>query len=264
MHLTAFTKSDIDDLPGLQPADWNDLRIFYRYYLRHPGFCVPKKITENKKLIAIGTIIFHSSVAWLAHIVVDENSRNHGVGKFLTEELLNIIPSSFKTISLLATPLGEPVYRKIGFKIQGDYNFYRIINKPEYPVSPSVIPFGKIHSEEIFALDAMASGENRSSRLMEFLDDAWIYSDRMVRGFFLPSFGEGLIISGDKEAGIELMKKRISINDTAVIPALNISATEFFVKNKFEEYRTAKRMWMGTEIHWQPEMIFNRVSGQVG
>jgi GNAT superfamily N-acetyltransferase len=266
MEVLPFTANDINLLPALQPYDWSDLRIFYRYYLEHLSFCSPVKVMEGRMMAGIGTTIYHNNIAWLAHIVVHPDFRKHGIGKFLTQSMVDSIDSSaYKTISLLATPLGEPVYSKIGFQIQAEYVFLKNeTDKIKFIASPRIIPLKEKHLQDVYALDNKASGEDRSSRLQEYFTDAYIYADDEIRGFYLPSFGEGLIVAKDDAAGIELMKFRLNKINMAVLPALNISAMNFLKENNFKEYRFAKRMWLGEKIEWLPEMIYNRISGQIG
>ena len=215
----------------------------------------------------IGAIIFHANVCWLAHIVVHPSYRNHGFGSRLTQHMINSIPEQkAATISLLATELGYTVYEKFGFKTQGIYHFYKNTKMhPQRRRPEAIVPIKKIHEEDIYRLDRVASGEDRSQRLKEFLKDGFVYNNSNgIAGFFLPSFGEGLIIAENSEAGFELMKYRNSWNDIAILPAENKKAVDHLEKENFRLFRTARRMWTGKKIHWNPEMIYNRVSGQIG
>jgi hypothetical protein len=99
---------------------------------------------------------------------------------------------------------------------------------------------------------------------LEFINTAFVYFNNKVEGFYMPDFGDGLIVAINPEAGIELMKMRNRTKNIAVLPVDNNVALEFLFQNNFKHYRTAKRMTLGEELNWCPEMIFNRVSGQVG
>ncbi|MBL0009542.1 MAG: GNAT family N-acetyltransferase [Saprospiraceae bacterium] len=89
-------------------------------------FCFPIKVSIDHKIAGTGTAIIHHDVAWLAHIIVHPDFRNQGIGKLITESLVKMAHAkSCDTLYLLATELGEPVYRKIGFETETEYLFFK-------------------------------------------------------------------------------------------------------------------------------------------
>ena len=96
----------------------------------------------------------------------------------------------------------------------------------------------------------------------------WIYFNEdglNISGFFLPEFGEGLIIADNVRAGIELLKMKHSIKRcNTVLPQENKAAIEFLIHNGFHKYSTVSRMILGEDIAWQPNLIFSRVGGYYG
>ena len=267
MEIIPFDSNDIEELLKLQPDDWTDLRVSYRDYLNHLSYCNPVKVVRGGRMVGIGTTIFHSNVAWLAHIVVHPDYRNEGIGRFLTKSMIdNIDQSIFLSISLIATSLGQPVYSYLGFKPDGEYKFFKTETGGRPDVNQTfILPLEEKHRASVYELDLIASGEDRSSRLIEFFSDGYIYLEGdKVHGFYLPSFSEGLIVASHTNAGLELMKKRIATNNFAVLPAENMPAIDLLLSCGFVEYRKAKRMYLEKKIFWKSEMIYNRVSGQVG
>ena len=266
MKIEPLLKSDIVSLPELQPADWNDIVPSFKYHLSN-SFSHGIKFCEGNKIVAVGVAIIHGPVAWLAQIIVHPDYRSKGIGYQLTNELL-IIAEKFncRTVLLLATPLGYPVYLKHSFVAEDTYSFYR----SEKPWSGSVEnsflkPYNKEFRKQIQMLDLKAAGENRNFRLDEFLDDAVIYVEHnVVKGYFLPRFGEGLVIASEKEAGLTLLKHRLQTRNEVVIPDLNLVATQFLIENGYTVFRTAVRMRKGIPVYPDFTMVYARISGQIG
>jgi len=267
MQVLPFESKDIEKLSELQPEGWDDIKLPFQYYLSHRGFCTPLKFVIDEIIAGTGTCVFHKDVAWLAHIIVHVDYRNRGLGKLITDTLVNRVKlHPYKTISLIATDLGEPVYRKVGFETDTEYLFYKNEDQKQHEGDSEFISrFEKKHLEDILELDKRVSGEDRSQRLLEFIDDSFVFRrNSKTEGYFFPSFGDGLIIASNATAGIELMKLRNKSKNMAVLPVDNKEALGFLEQNNFKHYRTAKRMTLGEKRKWLPQMLFNRVSGQIG
>lgn len=257
---------DLAHTHELQPTDWPDMFPHLNFYINAP-FCFPLKLVLDTKIVAIGTTIIHEDVAWLAHIIVHPDYRNKGLGKKMTQALIDSLNTSHcRTIWLIATPLGEPVYRKIGFEAESDYLVLKgeIISQNS-SLATSIKPFDEKYRDQIFQLDRIAAGENRAMHLNDSLPEAFIFiKGSTVEGFYLPTLRDGLIVAANPVAGIELMKLRLTQKNFAVLPAENEPALAFLESIGFKEFKQLKRMWLGKKRNWQPTFIYNRVSGQIG
>ena len=266
MKIEPLLKSDIASLPELQPADWNDIVPSFKYHLSN-SFSHGVKFSDGNKLVAVGVAIIHCPVAWLAQIIVHPDYRSKGLGYQLTNELL-IIAEKFNcsTVLLVATPLGYPVYLKHGFIAEETYTFYRSEKLWNEAIeNPFLKPYSKTFRQQIQLLDFKASGENRNFRLDEFIDDAVLYVEsNVVKGYFLPGFGEGLVVASEKEAGLALLKHRLQFKNEVVIPDLNLIASQFMIDNGYSVFRTAVRMRKGNPVHPNLSLVYARVSGQIG
>lgn len=266
MQTDVLAENDISLITELQPPDWYDIMPTIRYYTE-TDFCFPIKVTLNEKIAGIGTAIIHNDVAWLAHIVVHPENRNQGIGKLITEELVsNSKQKNCSTIYLIATSLGEPVYKKAGFETETEYLFFKDL-KTDHNYKPieNIIAYTDDFKSQVADFDKQVSGEDRMTHLEQYLSGGFIYlEDNKVKGFYLPSFGEGLISALNNEAGIALMKLRLTTKDSVSFPVDNITAAEFMHENNFKEFKTAKRMRLGKKRNWQPENIYNRIGGNLG
>lgn len=60
------------------------------------------------------------------------------------------------------------------------------------------------------------------------------------------------------------MKLRSAYQDRFVLPAANIFAVEFLLKNGFRVVDQAARMVYGKTLSWDPSKLFNRIAGNLG
>ncbi|MEO6288778.1 MAG: GNAT family N-acetyltransferase [Ginsengibacter sp.] len=228
---------------------------------------VPIKLIVDEKIAGIGTAINNNDVAWLGHIIVHPDSRNQGIGKLITQFLVDISQAkNCGTIYLIATDLGEPVYKKIGFETETEYLFFKDIKPNQsWTTSKNIIAFTNDFRSQIANLDKRVSGEDRLINLAQYLEGGFVYQENnIVEGFYLPALGEGLIIANTNLPGQELMKFRLATRDDAVFPVDNLSATELMRQYNLKEFRRAKRMRLGTKRTWQPASIYNRIGGHLG
>lgn len=266
MDMEPIMESDLQYLRELQPEGWPDITPVFINYLRRP-FCTPVKVMSERKIVAIGAGISWGKTAWLAHIIVAPEHRNKGIGGSLVGQLLHSLQNSgCETISLIATDMGYPVYKKAGFIEQTEYVFFeKETPLKDIALSEEIIRLPAAKTQEIMVLDQTASGENRSNLLTDELNNCYVYLKKgRTLGYYLPGLGEGLIIANDNTAGIELMKLKYSITSKGSLPAENKDGIKFLKDNGFRETKTVKRMIWGKEFLWHPVQIYSRIGGNLG
>lgn len=266
MIFEPIIENDIHDLGELQPDGWPDIIPIFEYYLNTP-FCKPIKVVIENKIVGIGSAILLKNSAWLAHIIVNPEFRKKGIGSSIVHHLVgNLKNIGFETISLIATDMGYPVYKKAGFKEQTEYVFFeRKELLEDYYRTKNVVQYTSMNAEDIFSLDKIVTGEERRILLNDKLENSYIYQKKgKLIGYYLPELGDGLIIADDVEAGIELMRLRYSILNIGILPIDNIEGIKFLKENGFLETKRVKRMILGKEFSWRPNKVFNRVGGNLG
>ena len=206
--------------------------------------------------------------AWIAHIIVDVEFRNRGIGYRIVNELLDRLKGySLKSYLLIATDMGKSLYEKAGFRTVSDYAYFRR-EKPwkEGRISKKVLPYKTEYFSDVMELDQKISGENRSSLLLGSLGASKVYiRNNSVQGIYIPDLGEGLIIADTRVAGMELMKIKYSVVDKAVLPAENHAGISFLEQNGYVKVpKIGTRMVLGDEVKWQPDKIFSRIGGNLG
>lgn len=260
----------IDQIADITPSDWKvDIPAVFRAHWGAPYFhalC----ILDADKLIGVGNVIINRTVAWLGHIIVRDTHRNQGIGALLTQALVEHGQScGCDSILLVATELGQPVYEKIGFQAIERYIFLRATAPlPEAPPSGHIFPLTKKDWEHVVALDREAAGEDRTLLLSKYFEGGvgW-FQEGALEGFWLPSFGDGLIVAKATRAGIGLLQHKHTrpfATTSAILPESNKSAIDWLIGMGFEPARVAPRMYLGPPLQWCPTMIYSRISGYLG
>lgn len=268
MLFEEITRTDIDEIKELQPEGWPDITIAFNSYIEK-DFCIPIKAIIEGCIVGIGSSIKFDNTAWLAHIIVREESRNKGIGYEMVKYLISD-PSSkqIDTFLLIANDLGEPVYKKVGFKTISDYLFLEreSVWRNKDIISSKITPYTNLFYNQILELDKTISGENRELLLNLHMKQCMIYQENSkIHGVFMPDLGEGLIIANSSVIGIELMKLKYAKVNKAVIPAENKIGLEFLIQNGFKLLNSkGRKMILGKDIIWKPECYFSRIGGNYG
>ncbi|MFF4878834.1 GNAT family N-acetyltransferase [Micromonospora sp. NPDC000668] len=136
---------DAADAPtpaGLHISESTDLDTFVRAYARVSGIPaegVAAAIDREKAFSGDGTVlrlagrlddrIVGTAVAWLSHglatlyfVGTQPEQRRRGIGAAMTRAALDLAGErGVRTAALTSTPVGEPVYRRLGFRTVGTF-----------------------------------------------------------------------------------------------------------------------------------------------
>lgn len=258
-----LTLRDLEETKVLQPEGWSDITPYFNFYI-HSNFCYPIKIVSGNQIVGVGNAIIHSDTAWLSHIIVGIQYRNRGLGALITKSLIDIVhKQKIPTILLIATKSGEPVYQKAGFVKETEYQSF--IQEKKFIINDESIPFHSSYEKQILDLDKKISGELRGALLKPHLHESRLIVDnQMLKGFYLPTLGEGMIMADADDAGIKLLSiKHREIQRTA-LPVNNRAAHQFLLKQGFAEGFKGTKMFLGKPISCCPEKNFSRIGGNLG
>ena len=267
IQFNKITPRDIKKIANLQPDGWSDITREFRIFDSN-NFCYPIKMVVDNEIVGVGNAVVFENSAWLSHIIVGKENRNRGFGFYIVEYLLNYLKSrAIETILLIASPFGEGVYKKFGFKTVSNYIYLERKNAwTNKETSEKVVSYESRFYKEIIRLDKEISGEEREPLLKKHIQNSFVYIEGgKVIGFYIPSLGEGQIFADTSDAGIELMSMKYAISDIAILPEDNKIGLEFLEKNGFcLSETTGKRMILGKDIHWHPNKFYSRISGDYG
>ena len=170
MDIKPLEQSDVPFVFELQPPGW-DIMSTIDFYTK-ADFCFPIKATIDDKIIGIGTTIIHKDVAWLAHIIVHDQYRNQGIGRLITQTLMERADAErCETIYLLATEMGEPVYTKLGFEAETEYVSFKGEKITKEPADNTIVFYKSDYANQISLFDRQVSGSQRSFHGEQHLTD---------------------------------------------------------------------------------------------
>lgn len=107
---------DIGEAIQLSHAErWNQTEKDWKLLIQNSeNICLAAEL--NGKLVGTSTAInYNNVVAWIGMVLVNREYRGRGVSKWLLSELFKQL-KHIQSVKLDATPAGQPVYRKFGFK----------------------------------------------------------------------------------------------------------------------------------------------------
>jgi ribosomal protein S18 acetylase RimI-like enzyme len=161
IRIRAMTAADFPLALRLQQqAGWNQTEAdWLRLLDLQPDGCFVAEVDGRPAATTIACIL--GSVAWLAMVLVDTPLRRRGVATALLIHALEFLDErGLATVRLDATPLGQPVYEKLGFNVQFTLSRYTGPAPAAEPVS-SVRQATSADLDLIAELDQAVTGSAR-------------------------------------------------------------------------------------------------------
>jgi GNAT superfamily N-acetyltransferase len=269
LQIRGLTADDIPLLRDFAPPDWKtDLSGVFGRHIGQPYFH-PIAAELDGVLVGCAHGLLHGNAGWLGNVIVLPEFRRRGIGSSMTEVLIELFRAKRLQFQILiATTMGEPLYRGLGFQSASQYVFFeREGGPPSTDEAPGVRAMTPADEDHVFSLDKAATGELRQPFLSGCLARASVHvgSSGNVDGYYLPSLRNGLVIASNDTAGLALMHHRLNEGvKSAVVPEQNGAATHFLRAKGFVETARAARMTLGPDVDWQPERVYCRGAGYCG
>ncbi|HHH84379.1 MAG TPA: GNAT family N-acetyltransferase [Firmicutes bacterium] len=257
----------IEDVQPILPENWQvHLDKLFSLHLGRSYFNAVIALSGGEPVGYANTLCFGKS-GWLGNIAVAEVHRRQGIGTALTRYCRDILSAQgCDRFSLFATPMGQPVYERLGFRVAGHYSFLSA-EKGDFRVPPGVEKAGKRDRSLITEMDAFITGEDRHDYLSCYMDGARITRDQQgkITGYYLPALGTGAIGALDAHAGEALLETMWAEREAfAIVPLENRGAVQLAASRGFTEVRKSPLMEFGTMGKSRKELIFNRGTGYSG
>ena len=262
-----------DDLPlGMRLKDeagWNQTEAdWHRFLELGPEGCFVAEL-DGRPVGTVATCAL-DAIGWIAMLLVDGSVRRRGIGRRLLEHAVDWLHrQGVRTVRLDATPLGRPIYQRLGF--QPDYELTRWEGTAAAgPSPPGVRPATPDEIDAVIALDTGVTATHRA-RLIRILARQQPDALRVLAGegrllgylAFRPGsravqVGPGVAV--DERAGLALgdavlaacAGRRVFLD----VPKPNLAATRWAQAKGLVVQRELTRMSLGQRIHDRPASLW--------
>jgi GNAT superfamily N-acetyltransferase len=272
-----MTRADVDPIvAAFLRNDWGDRRLNLEFVIAHEE-THPFVAEADGVVVGTGVVSLNGPVAWIGTIFVEPEWRRRGVGMELTRVTIETAEAAgCRTLVLVATEAGRPMYERLGFGVQ---TWYRILEAPgldpdTIKVDPRVRPYRPADLAAMTAIDAAATGEDRGHLLRAFaapdttrvLDDG----DGSIGGFVVRApWGGGATIAPQlDDAQAILDARRVASGPDrhvrAGILAENEVGAELLAASGWTESWRAPRLVRGDPLTWQPDAIWGQFNHAFG
>lgn len=159
-------------------------------------------VWDLQRPVATALALGYGASGWIANVAVAPDYRRCGLGLRVTEAALSwLLRTGARTVRLLATDLGRPLYERLGFAPEG-------APCDKYTVPDGLVPKGPtgvrpVAPEHALALDREATGECRDMLLRPFADRlvGAATGDGAPSGYALAlPWGGGPVVAADEDA----------------------------------------------------------------
>ena len=114
-----MTAADIDPITAtFIRNDWGDRRLNLEFVTSHPE-THPIVAEADGAVVGTGVLSVHGPVGWIGTIFVEPAWRRRGVGMAITRATIETAEAAgCRTLVLVATEAGRPMYERLGFEVQ--------------------------------------------------------------------------------------------------------------------------------------------------
>lgn len=259
---------------------WGDRRAFFRFAIAHPGLS-PLVAEADGQIAGTGIATVNGSVGWVGMIFVDEALRGRGIGTALTAAVIDRLQAAGCTsLVLLASPLGRPIYERLGFLAEMDYRILVAPGRAAEPHEPTgrdgarLRPYGPSDLDAILALDRAATGEDRGHLLRAVVDAATTVvaegpSGQVVAFDARAPWGPHPTIAPALVDGVRLLEARrarapVGAEVRTALPEANRHGHVTLENLGWRGERGLTRMVRGAPIRWDPQAIWGQFNYAIG
>ena len=163
IEIKQYKKENTIIISKLFPKDWNfDFEKFISLHIDQNYF-IGFTLSANNEPIGFGNLMIFGEVGWIGNIVVKKTFRGKGLGTSITNHLIETgKEAGVKTFNLIATELGESLYKNIGFRTELNYKFYKPSGSfQNLEITRNIHAASKTDFQQIIDLDFAVTKENR-------------------------------------------------------------------------------------------------------
>ena len=282
-----MTVDDIDDVGESTTAGgFGDRREFFRMAIAL-GDCQPVVAVAEGRIVGTGVGAVHGSVGWIGVVFVVPELRGRGIGALTESVCEELDRAGCRSLVLVATDLGRPVYDRLGFREQTQYHMFSgepLATMPSPTPGAVLSQIRPVDIDAIAELDRRVTGEDRLPLIRAFAGSGWLLEDEPagivrdhldaaganLRGFLLPTTrGNAALIAGRAEDATCLLNLHRHLTPEggrawAGLPTENEAGRRLLADRGWYAWRTFPRMVRGADPDWQPAMIWGQFNHAMG
>jgi predicted N-acetyltransferase YhbS len=274
-RIRPMTPADVEPVvAAFIRADWGDRRSYLDFATRHPE-THPFVAEAEGEVIGTGVLTINGSVGWIGTIWVEPAWRRRGVGMALTQATIDTAETAgCRTLLLVATEAGRPLYEKIGFEVQ---TWHRILEAPglgDEAIDRHIRRFEAADLPAMAELSTLATGEDRTHLLKAFASPETancLIRDRGELGGFVvraPWGGGSTIAPRLEDAEAILHARRVGRSAEQRVRAglvvENSAGLERLLATGWTDSWGAPRLIRGDPLQWQPDAIWGQFNHALG
>jgi GNAT superfamily N-acetyltransferase len=244
-----FRSDLIDDLFWLR--DFNGAAVF-------------TATLDGKTVGASSCLSFGERTGWVGGVAVDPLHRHHGLGRRLTGMAVDELKRrGIGTVLLHATQAAEPLYWRMGFKVESVFSEWTGTAPAGLVPEPKVRPATQADLDWAAEFDFRVTGEDRSALLARLWPHgAHVYDDGAIQGFHLPQVATavGAILAEHGSAGIALLRTALALRSGRIrvpVPVQHTDITDLLGSLQFSETARTTRMWLGSAVSTDHTFLFS-------
>jgi GNAT superfamily N-acetyltransferase len=281
MRIRVMTEQDVHAGLRLNTlAGWNQTAAdWHRFLKQSPAGCFV--MDDGNKIVGTATTItYENRFAWIGMVLVDPEYRKQGIGTQLLNKTIEYLDQCrISTMKLDATPLGKPLYTKLGFVSEYEIERWVLKRSPVDALSSPNVHLTPTQLDQICKLDRELFGADRSFPLRSLHEQSpklamaeW--KDKLPesycfgrRGLFADHLGPWMARS--RAAAERLLHEFLvqSSRDTLIVDCVksNSWALELLSACGFAPARPLTRMVRGPNTHpGQPHLLCSILGPEFG
>jgi len=270
------------DIEGLTRAiladDWGDRGSWLAFVSTHPACRARVAVDDDGRAFATAVATINGAVGWIGTVWVAPDRRRGGVGVALTEAVMEAAEAEgCRTLVLVATDAGRPLYERLGFEVQAWYVTHEAMGLPPGLVDPRIRTFEPGDLGALARLDRAATGEDRRHLLEAFASregtrvlaggDA---DDGGIAAFVVRApWGGGATVAPDPADALAILEARRRAAGPARrvragILSLNLAGLAQLRAAGWTEAWRAPRLIRGDPLDWHPEALWGQFNHALG
>lgn len=259
--------------------NWGDRRSWFDFATSQPA-CHAIVADLDGRVVGTGVGTANGPVGWIGTIWVEPVRRGEGLGRALTEAVIGELEAAgCRTLVLVATDQGLPLYERMGFTHQARYQVLEATGLgADAPGDDAVRPFAPSDLPAMLALDRMATGEDRGHAIERFAtpDSTKVLIDAgEVCAFVIRApWGGGATIAPDRAAARRILDARRRASGAGGRVRVGIVTGDETERKGTERVDlegvglrpvwSAPRLIRGDPLVWRPDWIWGQFNHAMG